>query len=126
MTPLTILYVDDDRDIRLIVELSLKLDPAITLREAHSGPAALSALAEEALPDVLLLDVMMPGIDGPTLLDRLREDSRTRDLPVIFLTARARDSDIAGYRARGATGIIVKPFDPLTLAATVRGILTQR
>jgi two-component system, OmpR family, response regulator len=123
MTPLRLLYVDDDDDIRHIVELSLSIDPSITLKVAASAGEALAALTSGWLPDAALLDVMMPGIDGPALLDRLRADPLTAGIPVIFLTAKARPADVARYRERGALGVILKPFDPVTLAAEVRHVL---
>lgn len=120
MTPLSVLYVDDDPDIRTIVSMALSLDPGISLRTAGSAADALALLADGEAPDVALLDVMMPGTDGPTLLDRLRAQEATRGVPVIFLTASGREADIARYRERGAIGVILKPFDPLTLAADLR------
>lgn len=120
MTPLSVLYVDDDPDIRTIVSMALSLDPGISLRTAGSAADALAMLADGEAPDVALLDVMMPGTDGPTLLDRLRAQEATRGVPVIFLTASGREADIARYRERGAIGVILKPFDPLTLAADLR------
>ena len=125
MQPLRILYVDDDPDIRHIVALSLSLDPLIEARFAASGEEALAMLKSAALPDVAVLDVMMPEMGGLELLDRLRADPATADLPVLFMTARAREADVATYRARGARGVIVKPFDPLSLGAAIRERLTD-
>lgn len=121
--PLSILYVEDDADIRHIVRVALSLDPLIRLDVAASGAEALEHLAQNALPDVALLDVMMPGIDGPTLMATLRETPATAALPVIFMTAKARPADVADYRARGAIGVILKPFDPLELATAVRTLV---
>lgn len=123
MTRLSVLYVDDDPDIRLIVEMSLKLDPQIDVYVAGSAPAAVAMLGAGPLPDTVLVDVMMPGTDGLALLDQLRACAATAALPVVFLTARARARDISSYHERGAAGVIVKPFDPLTLAAQLRDIL---
>jgi DNA-binding response OmpR family regulator len=121
---LAILYVDDDDDIRTICELALGLDPDIELRSAMSGPAALAMLAEGGWrPQAVLLDVMMPGMDGPAVMDALRAIDGLAEVPVIFMTARTRDADVAGYRARGAIDVIAKPFDPLSLAARVRAIV---
>lgn len=120
--PLNILYVEDDADIRHIVRVALSLDPLIGLEVAASGEEALELLGRRPLPDVALLDVMMPGMDGPTLMGKLREDPATAALPVIFMTAKARPADVADYRARGAIGVILKPFDPLELAAAVRAL----
>lgn len=125
MKPLSILFVDDDDDIREIVVLALSLDPAVTLRAMASAREALNMLAAGYRPDVALLDVMMPGMDGPTLLDQLGRLPATANIPVIFMTAKARQADVALYRARGATGVMTKPFDPMTLAADIRAVLAD-
>ena len=125
MTSLTILYVDDDADIRTIVGMSLSLDTAIDVRIAGSGAQGLTMLAEGPRPDVVILDVMMPGMDGPEVLARMRADPGTADIPVIFMTAKGRQADVESYRARGAVGVILKPFDPVHLAADVRAILAD-
>lgn len=123
MTRLALLYVDDDADIRTVVSMALGLDPGITLQAAGSGAEVLTVLAAGYRPDAVVLDVMMPGMDGPALLERLRAWPATARVPVIFMTARGRQADIDFYTARGAAGVIVKPFDPLTLAAQVRAFL---
>ncbi|WP_258046613.1 response regulator [Sphingomonas folli] len=121
MAVLRLLFVDDDADIRTIVELALGLDPTITLRVAASAADALQMLTA-APPDAALLDVSMPDIDGPALLAALHD--RIPDLPVIFMTARGRERDVAGLRELGARGVIVKPFDPMSLAAQIRTLLS--
>lgn len=123
MTALDILYVDDDPDIRTIVELALSLDPEISTRIAATGEEALAIVAAGRRPDVALLDVMMPGIDGLVLMDRMHALPGAAGVPVIFVTARARQADAETYRARGAIGVIVKPFDPITLVGEIRGIV---
>ncbi len=123
MTPLDILYVDDDEDIRHIVRLSLALDTGIRLRLAASAAEAMIAIDRGGRPDVALLDVMMPGTDGLALLAMLRARADTAAMPVIFMTARGRAADLELYRLRGATGMILKPFDPLSLATRIRRIL---
>jgi CheY-like chemotaxis protein len=120
MTALRVLHVDDEPDIREVVELSLGLDPDFTTRSCASGEEAL-AVAAEWPPDIILLDVMMPAMDGPTTLARLRDNTRTAGIPVVFMTARAQSSDLEHFRSLGAAGVIPKPFDPMTLAASVRG-----
>lgn len=117
-----ILYVDDEPDIREIAEMSLSLDPAFEVRTAASGDEAL-ALMQQWLPDVALLDVMMPGMDGPTLLTRMRDTEALASLPVIFVTARAQRSELQNFRQLDSVGVIAKPFDPMTIAAQVRAIL---
>ncbi|MCT2558428.1 response regulator [Tsuneonella sp. YG55] len=117
-----ILYVDDEPDIREIAELSLSLDPHFEVRTAESGPQAIE-LANDWRPSLILLDVMMPGMDGPEVLDRLRSDPLTAAIPVVFVTARAQRSEIQNFRTLDAIGVIAKPFDPITLAAQVRAFL---
>jgi len=114
---LSILYVDDEPDIRLIVEMSLSIRPELTVRTAGSGEEALGLLIDQRWrPDVLMVDVMMPGLTGPDVLAALRAEPATEDLPVIFVTARARPQDVDTYVKLGARGVITKPFDPMKLA----------
>jgi CheY-like chemotaxis protein len=119
MTAVRILHVDDEPDIREVVELSLGLDPNLTVRSCGSGGDALAAAATWA-PDLILLDVMMPTMDGPTTLTHLRQSPRTADIPVVFMTARAQPRELEHFVSLGAEGVIPKPFDPMTLAAAVR------
>ena len=127
MNSLKILYVDDEPDIREIAALSLGLDPLVEVREAASGAAALELLSkEEWAPDLILLDVMMPGMDGPEALGRLRDIPGQKRTPVIFITARAQAHEQARYMSLGALGVITKPFDPMSLAAEVRGLLSRK
>jgi DNA-binding response OmpR family regulator len=119
MTAIRILHVDDEPDIREIVELSLGLDPDFTVRSCGSGKDAL-AIAADWQPDFILLDVMMPAMDGPATLVQLRENAKSADIPVIFMTARAQARELNRFRSLGAVGVIPKPFDPMTLAASVR------
>jgi two-component system, OmpR family, response regulator len=119
-----ILYVDDEPDIRLIVQMALKLRSEFEVKAAGSGEAALNMLDDPSWrPDLLMVDVMMPGITGPELLAELREDPEFQDIPVVFVTARARPEDIRDYVAQGAHGVITKPFDPVTLADQVKALL---
>ena len=117
-----ILYVDDEPDIREIAEMSLLLDPDFEVRTADGGTAALATVADWR-PDIVLLDVMMPGMDGPAVLARLRGDPATADLPIAFVTARAQKSDIQNFSTLDAVGVIAKPFNPIELAAQVRALL---
>ncbi|BBF68040.1 response regulator [Sphingomonas bisphenolicum] len=121
---LRILYVDDDKDIRHIVKLSLALDPLIELRLCADGAEALEVAATGAWrSDLVMLDVMMPRMDGPTLMVALRELAGFADIPFVFVTARAREADVQSYHAAGARGVILKPFNPLTLAGSVRTLV---
>jgi len=116
-----ILVVDDEPDIRLIVRLSLQKQ-GVAVVEAATGADGVSAARGER-PDAILLDVMMPQMDGPSTLDALRGDAATRDIPVIFLTAKAQRTEIERLRGLGALGVLTKPFDPITLADDVRLLL---
>ena len=122
--PLKIMYVDDEDDIREIAVIALELDPGITVKVCHSGSDALS-IAPEWLPDLILLDVMMPGMDGPETLERLRLAPQTASIPVVFATARTQPEDLERFMSLGAAGVISKPFDPLTLGEEVRALLAK-
>lgn len=123
---LRILYVDDEDDIRTIVEMALGLDLDIELQSLSSGADALALLDVGGFePDMALIDMMMPGMSGIELLAELRSRPATAELPIYFITASARSSDIARYSDLGADGIITKPFDPMTLAADIRELLKR-
>jgi CheY-like chemotaxis protein len=122
MRTFRILHVDDEPDIREIVEMALGLNAEFEVRASASGAEAI-ATAAEWLPDLILLDVMMPGMDGPTTLTHLRKDARTAKIPVLFMTARAQAREVQQFVALGARGVISKPFDPMTLAFSVRSHL---
>jgi CheY-like chemotaxis protein len=122
MTDVRILLVDDEPDIREVVDVSLGLDPEFKVRACASGADAL-AVAAQWSPSIILLDVMMPLMDGPTTLAKLRKDPLTADIPVVFLTARTQAEEIRQYISLGAKGVLSKPFDPMTLAASVRSYL---
>lgn len=119
MTALRILHVDDEPDIREVVELALGLDPEFTVRSCASGSDALTT-AGDWPPDLILCDVMMPVMDGPATLARLRESPLTANIPVVFMTARAQTRELEHFKSLGANGVIAKPFDPMTLANSVR------
>ena len=118
----TILYVDDDDDIREIVEMALELDPEMSLRMCSSGAQALGVVADWA-PDLVLLDVMMPGMDGPETLSRLRAEGLDAAVPVVFITARSQDKEVERLKMLGAAGVIAKPFDPMNLGQQVKALL---
>lgn len=118
MSALRILHVDDEPDIREVVNMSLSLNPEFEVRACASGAEAVKAAAEWS-PLLILLDVMMPGMDGPTTLTQLRKNSQTSDIPVLFMTARAQSREVERFIALGAQGVISKPFDPMTLASLV-------
>jgi CheY-like chemotaxis protein len=120
MSTIRILHVDDEPDIREIVDMSLGLNADFEVRSCASGAEAIATAAEWA-PFLILLDVTMPGMDGPTTLSQLRKDARTAGIPVLFMTARAQAREVEQLIALGAHGVISKPFDPMTLAFQVRG-----
>jgi two-component system, OmpR family, response regulator len=119
-----VLYVDDEPDLREIAQLALMLDPEIDVRCCSSGMEAVTASAEWQ-PDLVLLDVMMPGMDGPTTLAHLRQQSITAELRVVFITARTQAHEIKRFLALGAAGVISKPFDPMTLAQQTKAFLKE-
>jgi len=119
MINLHTLSVDDEPDIREIIDLSLGLDPLFRVRECPSGREALRD-AIEWRPDLILLDVMMPVMDGLTTLAELRADRRTAMIPVVFMTARAQTHERERFKSLGAAGVIAKPFDPMQLPTQVR------
>lgn len=119
---LKVIYVDDEEDIRTIVEMALSLDPDLEVRLAASGRQALETLAGGFSPDIALLDMMMPEMSGQDLLACLRAMPALAALPIVFITASARQADIDHYLNQGADDVITKPFDPLSLAARVREI----
>ncbi|WP_421729229.1 response regulator [Brevundimonas sp.] len=120
-----ILHVDDEPDIREVAAMSLAIDPAINVRSVRSGEEALEMLATGWRPDVVLLDVMMPDLDGPGTLQRLRKMPGHETTPVIFMTARAQASERMRFIDLGAIAVIIKPFDPMTLASQVRDHLAS-
>jgi CheY-like chemotaxis protein len=124
MTAIRVLHVDDEPDIREVVNVSLGLDREIGVRACASGADAL-VMAAEWSPSLILLDVLMPVMDGPTTLENLRRNPQTAHIPVLFLTARTHNGEIERYIALGAQGVLSKPFDPMTLAALVRSHLSM-
>ena len=119
MTLSRILLVDDDDNIRTIAELSLEDDFQVDI--ASSGQEAID-IAMVRPPDLILLDVMMPGLDGKATFSRFKEIPLLRAIPVVFMTAKVLTHEIDFYLELGAAGVISKPFDPLTLAEEVQTI----
>jgi CheY-like chemotaxis protein len=117
-----ILLVDDEQDIREVAALSLQAIGGWRVSSAADGGRAfVMALAEQ--PDAILLDVMMPGLDGPATFKRLQDNPQTRDIPVIFLTAKAQSADRRKFAELGVAGTLTKPFDPMTLTDQIATIL---
>lgn len=119
-----VMHVEDDPDIRIIAELALVTVGGLTITQYSSGAECLAA-AERNVPDLILLDVMMPEMDGPETLRRLRDLPGLSQVPAVFMTAKAQPEEISEYKALGAIGVIPKPFDPLTLADQVRRLWTE-
>jgi len=118
-----ILLVDDEDDIREVAGISLEAVGGWQVSSASCGREGIEkALAER--PDAILLDVMMPDIDGPTTFERLQADPGTRDIPVILLTAKAQSVDRQRFAELGVAGMLTKPFDPMELPGQVAAILT--
>ena len=116
-----IMYAEDEPDIQAVAKVALEMLGGFKVRLCGNGQEALAAVREFA-PDLILLDVMMPGMDGPSTLERLRADPATAGIPVIFLTAKVQPAEVVHYQSLGALNVIAKPFDPMTLAAQVRQI----
>ena len=117
-----VLIVDDDEDILAVAQLAARKIGKWDVTLARSGQEALEE-ARETLPDVILLDVMMPGLDGTTTLAKLREDPATAGIPVIFLTAKVQSHEIERYQELGALGVIRTPFDAMALPDEVRRLV---
>ena len=118
-----VLVIDDEEPIRLLCRVNLQLENMDVL-EAADGPTGLDQ-AREHRPDVILLDVMMPGLDGWRVAEKLLEDDRTNEIPIIFLTARAEFRDRARGLDIGGIDYVTKPFNPLDLAPLVRELLAR-
>ena len=119
-----VLVIDDEKDVRYIARISLGRIGNMTVIEAASGEEGI-ACAKSERPDFILLDMMMPGMDGVATFRALREDEETASIPVVFLTAVAEVADIQWLRELGARGVVLKPFDPITLASKVTAILDR-
>jgi two-component system OmpR family response regulator len=120
-----LLLVDDDDDIREIARLSLERLGGWTVVAASSGDDAVELVAREGPFTVVLLDVMMPGSDGPATLQRLRSGVLDAHTPIVFLTAKVQPADRRRLHALGAAGVIAKPFDPMQLSQQLRAILAS-
>src|SRR5262245_45636483 len=118
-----VLVIDDEAPIRLLCRVNLEAE-GMEVLEAADGPSGLDQ-ARQGEPDVILLDVMMPGLDGWRVAEQLLEDERTQSIPIIFLTARAEFRDRARGLDIGGVDYVTKPFNPLELAPLVEQLLTR-
>jgi CheY-like chemotaxis protein len=117
-----VLLVDDDEAIRMVARLGLERVGGWSVATAAGSDEALDAV-DDRWPDAVLLDVMMPGLDGPHTLARLRDLDGGEDLPVVFLTAKMQPDEVARLRGLGVAGVLGKPFDPMTLPGQVADVL---
>ena len=117
-----VLIVDDDPLLREVAQSALELVGGWEVHTAQSGVQA-QQRAQTEHPDAILLDVMMPGVDGPSTVAALRADPATRDIPIIFLTAKMPSEDLDEWRPLRLAGVIPKPFDPMTLASDMAALL---
>ncbi len=117
-----ILIIDDEDDIREVAALSLETVAGWDVEMASSGAQGL-ARAAEYHPDAILLDVMMPGMDGPSTFRELRRNPATAKIPVLLLTAKVQSNDQRRFADLGVEAVLFKPFDPLTLSTQIAGIL---
>lgn len=114
-----ILIVEDEEDITEILRISLQLDSELSVEFAKTGPEGLQkAIIQQ--PDLIVLDVLLPGMDGLELLNELRQFPETKAIPVAFLTSRVLKDEVLEYQKRGAIGVIEKPFAPLEIAEKLR------
>ncbi len=116
-----ILYVEDELDIQTIAHIALEAIGGFTLKICSSGEDAIKQISAFQ-PDLILLDVMMPGLDGPATLKELRKIPEFANTPAIFMTAKVQATEVDNLRKHGAIDIIAKPFDPMTLAKTIQAI----
>lgn len=116
-----VLYVEDEPDIRAVAQVALETVGGLTLRICASGEQALREVAAFR-PELVLLDVMMPGMDGPSTLRALRAMPELAGVPMVFMTAKVQPEEVAQFLALGAAAVIAKPFDPMTLADQVKAL----
>lgn len=119
-----ILYVEDEPDIQAVARIALESVGGFELQVCSGGEEAIRTAAGFA-PDLLLLDVMMPGMDGPTTLARLRKLEGLKDTPALFMTAKVQPQEIEHFKSLGAIEVIAKPFDPMSLADKLRRVWRQ-
>lgn len=117
-----ILYIEDDPDIRELVTVALELEDGVRVVGCQTGGAEAVEMARSWHPQVILLDVMLPGTDGPKTLQLLRADDATQVIPVIFITAKAAKTEVTRLTELGALGVICKPFDPMGLLDQIRAL----
>lgn len=123
MSPAVVLVIDDEEDMRVLATFALELDGLTSVLTARSGAEGIG-VARANRPAAILLDWRMPGMDGAATLAALKADEITALIPVVVLSGAAHDSDADTFHRLGALGVIAKPFDPMTLAARLRSLLS--
>jgi CheY-like chemotaxis protein len=118
----SVLIIDDDEDIREVAKMALEATTSWQVRTMPDGPAGIQEAMTDP-PDVILLDYMMPGMDGITALKQLKSEGKTTAVPVIVFTAKSESGLATRLKEAGATGHVAKPFDPMALAGTIKGLL---
>ena len=118
------MYVEDQPDIQMVAKVALEAVGGFEVLICSGGEEALEKVIAFN-PDLILLDVMMPGMDGPTTKTELGKLPETANIPVIFMTAKIQPNEVAEYKKTGALDVIPKPFDPMTLSDQIREIWTQ-
>ncbi|WP_295876861.1 response regulator [uncultured Zhongshania sp.] len=116
-----LMYVEDEPDIRVVANIALTQVAGFTVATPNNGAEALKQISG-FIPQLILLDVMMPGMDGPQLLERIRELSDFVETPIVFITAKAQVEEIQKLKSMGAVAVITKPFNPMTLGEEIRTI----
>lgn len=116
-----IMHIEDDPSIQQVAKIALEAVGGFTVHSCSSGKQALADFAN-VQPQLILLDVMMPGMDGPTTLQQLKQQFDLSAIPIVFMTAKVQSSEIASYKALGAVEVVVKPFDPMTLSSQLEQI----
>jgi two-component system, OmpR family, response regulator len=116
-----IMHVEDDPSIQQVAKIALEAIGGFTVHTCSSGQQALADYADFA-PQLILLDVMMPGMDGPTTLQQLQQQHDLSQIPAVFMTAKVQSNEVASYKNLGAADVVVKPFDPITLSNQIRKI----
>ncbi|MDZ4725322.1 MAG: response regulator [Leptospira sp.] len=117
----SVLIVEDEEDIIEILKIAIEFNSNILLSYATNGEVGLR-IAKQNMPDLILLDVLMPGMDGLQMIDELKSDPKIGSIPVIFLTSRVQRSELLDYKKRGAIGVIEKPFAPLEITSRIHSI----
>ena len=116
-----VLYIEDEPDIRIVAEIALRQVGLLNVLTCASGEEAFTVI-NDFKPQLIILDVMMPGMDGPQILSTLREMAEFKETPVVFITAKVQPDEVEQFKQLGAADVISKPFNPMTLADDVRVI----